>query len=211
METMVRPPWDSPAFTEAKPGEAGPEAFFPTPERPREMPRSSEVSDLPLPEEEDEPVIPGDQRIEREMPPADPFASALPEDWAEVVKSHSGGTQPERRETREAEPEPALATAKLGEAGKRSEDGKELRAEPPAPADPSGLWGDAMTIEDVDDRLAILQHRLGVVEEYLEKAAEDRVHGIISEEMWREESDRWAREKETLARDIRALREKKAA
>lgn len=83
----------------------------------------------------------------------------------------------------------------------------------PAPAADGNLWNTAtpaLTGGD-DDRLAVLRHRLSMVEQYLQKATADFSQGAISEAMWQEETERWSLEREKLVRELAQLVAKKKA
>ena len=61
--------------------------------------------------------------------------------------------------------------------------------------------GRAMSAVD-QDRLAILGHRMDKVSLYLSKASEDLKEGIISQEMYEDETNRWRHEVENLTKEI---------
>jgi hypothetical protein len=82
----------------------------------------------------------------------------------------------------------------------------------PAPSSPpsSALWSSsaAPSARD-DDRIAVLRHRLSIVEQYLQKATLDFSQGTMSEAMWQEETERWSLEREKLVREIAQLTARK--
>lgn len=62
---------------------------------------------------------------------------------------------------------------------------------------------------DLTDRIAVLKHRLQVLDTYLRKADEDRATGLMSDEMWKDETEAYQQERagvEAQLRDLEALR-----
>lgn len=126
----------------------------------------------------------------------DTFApSALPDDWGKAK-----GDSPTDADL--------VAMTMAGDWDKAKEEEDTFVGEMPPPAPPeepgaeAGLWGPGEGAEADEDRLAVLRHRLGIVEEYLKKSAEDHASGVISEEMWREETERWTFERDKLKLEI---------
>ncbi len=64
---------------------------------------------------------------------------------------------------------------------------------------------------DLDDRLAVLRHRLQVLDSYLVKANEDRASGLMSDIMWEEETTAYRLERGQVDARLRELETKKAA
>jgi hypothetical protein len=62
-----------------------------------------------------------------------------------------------------------------------------------------------------EDRLAVLRHRLQVLDTYLRKADEDRETGLMSEEMWKDETEAYREERQSVEAQIQSLESSKKA
>ncbi len=214
---------------------------MPPPPRPDKLPRLEDadldklIQDLPLPEgmDEEEPVIPAEQLVRTPNVPPPPRAEAK-DDLDEALDAIDAPVRPEPpNEDTDPERTNTVSTpvkddldffstnalpenwGKLGDADEMAIAGAksglgEVDFEDTKREDKMDFVG-VGPAEDSADRLAVLEHRLGMVEQYVEKANEDRAAGLINEEMWQEETDRWSVEKEKLTKEIADLRTKRDA
>lgn len=60
---------------------------------------------------------------------------------------------------------------------------------------------------DHKQHLAALQRRYTMLKSHIDSAYEDKLAGLISEEMWREKNERWNREREQIENEIASLNE----
>lgn len=163
-----------------------------TPAAPLQPDFSAVTPPAPAPEPHDSPteaellamMVPKEWATQR---PADAMAKTIPDDF-EI---------PAAPVTPAPAPRPVVAPAAAAPVAPAP-------APAPVPAKP------ALTAAEAD-RLAILEHRMSKVSLYLSKAAEDLKEGIISQEMYDDETSRWHQEVETLNKELLALSAKKAA
>ncbi len=73
------------------------------------------------------------------------------------------------------------------------------------------LDAEAAPVPPEEDRLAVLRHRLAVLDSYLVKADEDKATGLMSEEMWKDETQAYRQEREHVEAQIRDIETKRAA
>jgi hypothetical protein len=143
-----------------------------------------------------------------------PAATPSSENTGENTGEWGSETPPEPAQREEITQEVPLRPVATPGAGKPA---TIVRRAAPAPAAPtpssppsSALWsGSAAPSAGDDDRLAVLRHRLSMVEQYLQKATLDFSKGTISEAMWQEETERWSLEREKLVRELAQLTAKK--
>jgi hypothetical protein len=145
---------------------------------------------------------------------AGPKPAATPSSASENTGEWGIETPPEPAPREEITQEVPLRPVATPGAGKPATIVRRAAPAPAAPTPPSppssALWsGSAAPSAGDDDRLAVLRHRLSMVEQYLQKATLDFSQGTISEAMWQEETERWSLEREKLVRELAQLTAKK--
>ena len=148
------------------------------------------LTSIPAAKAAPEPAPLSDSPTEAEL-----LAMMVPKEWA---SQRPADGMPHGMEDHEAPPEVPMETQPPVQ--------EIPRPQAAAPAAP-----DTQLSSAEQDRLAILNHRLDKVSLYLRKAKEDLAEGIISQEMYDDESARWNVELETLGKEISALSTKRAA